>query len=144
MKEIRETKLVEQTTVKFVADNGKEFIGENAERDCKRYERQCDEDRVIRVFEKLDSKFLSIPFIEQFYGNEASLIAVKLNSKADYIALVDYLEVCNNGWDTRIIEPTEYPCNKIITKGCEWAYDYNGDLEENLRQTLNQLTEFLN
>ena len=42
MKEIRTIKMVEQTEVKFVADDGKEFIGENAERDCRDYERQKD------------------------------------------------------------------------------------------------------
>ena len=50
MKEIRTIKFVEQTEVKFVADDGREFIGENAERDCRDYERTQDRKKVEQAF----------------------------------------------------------------------------------------------
>lgn len=61
MKEIRETKLVEQTTVKFIAVDGKEFTNE---KECLTYERRLDEGRVKRAFEKLIKEKFSFDFVD--------------------------------------------------------------------------------
>ena len=52
MKEIRTIKMVEVTDIKFVADDGREFVGTNAENECRTYERQRDENKVKESFNR--------------------------------------------------------------------------------------------
>lgn len=66
MKEIRTIKMVEQTEVKFIADDGTEFVGENAERDCWEYERQRSECKVKDAFNRLDAKRIDMPLIDWY------------------------------------------------------------------------------
>ena len=61
MKEIKETKLVEQTTVKFIATDGKEFMGENAEKDCAEYEKRLHMEEIEKRFVNLDRKEIAFP-----------------------------------------------------------------------------------
>lgn len=127
MKEIRTTKMVEQTEVKFVADDGREF---STEKECKDYERKCNIDNVIKAFERLDVKKIDIPVIEYWYGDDARLWKVTLYNHADYVAFQDYLDEVVKVWDSDmgIAEPKEYPYTTLVGAGCEWAYEY-GSIE---------------
>lgn len=136
-----ETKMVEQTTVKYVADDGKEFVGESAKLECECHERRANRTKVEKAFKRLNATELSIPFIEFFYGDESGLLQVELTSKADYYTLIDYLVVVCGCYesDLWIDEPKEYPATKLIARGCEWANEYKNDLKEQLQKTLEQL-----
>ena len=143
MTEIRTTKMVEQTEIKFVANDGMEFIGENAKTKCEDYERRLDEARVEKEFNKLDVKFLDVPVAKWWYGDDMYAFKITLYSKKDYIALMDYLSVVKGVWDGHepIKEPITYPCTTVIGGGYDWAYDY-GDVDffiKDLRTTLEQL-----
>ena len=60
MKEIRETKMVEQTTVKFIADDGKEF---NDRVECQVYERNKDRE-MLEAKLKTVMTAIEIPILE--------------------------------------------------------------------------------
>jgi hypothetical protein len=107
MKEIRTIKMVEQTEVKFVADDGKEFVGENAERECRDYERTRDEEKVKQAFERLDAVKLNMPFISWF-SDDYEFWRVVLNSKSDFVAMMDYFNVVWRVYDNDIKEPSAY------------------------------------
>lgn len=143
MKEIREIKMVEQTTITFIAEDGKKFIGENAERECADYERRCNRERVIDAFERLDVKSIDLPIAKWWYGDDASLWKVTLHSKKDYLALTDYLIVGCGVYkgDMNIEEPKEYPYTTLVGAGCEWAYEYGS--VEHLREQLSKMMEQL-
>ena len=140
MKEIRITKMVEQTVVKFIAEDGKEFIGEHAENECATYERRMNDEKVKAAFERLDIKEIKVPVAEWWYGDYARLWKVTLNSKKDYLAVIDYLVAIVGVYsgDMNIEEPKEYPYTTLIGAGCEWAYEYS-DIKEDLQKMLEQL-----
>lgn len=119
MKEIRETKLVEQTTVRFIACDGKEF---NNEKDCMSYERRLDKDKLKKEYEKLHPIFLPFPLIDYAGTCSAELITVK--SEEDFDTIVDYYKSLSSYMDTYSLEdsrPTEYPQQMIIVSGEEWV-----------------------
>ena len=138
MKEIREIKMVEQVNVRFVADDGKEFVGENAERDCRDYERTRDEKKVKEAFERLDAVEIYMPMLDWFCS-ESEIWKVKLESKKDYYTMVDYFKVVRYCCDNYTEIPKEFPCTMIVMKGYECISDYCGDLKENLQKMLEQL-----
>ena len=138
MKEIRTIKFVEQTEVKFVADDGKEFIGENAERDCRDYERTQDRKKVEQAFKRLDFVELKMPFIDWF-SDEQGFYKVLLNSKSDYIAMMDYFNVVWNVYDNSIEEPSAYPYTMTVSSSCDYVCEYKRDLKEELQKALEQL-----
>ena len=143
MKEIREIKMVEQVNVKFVANDGKEFIGENAQQECETYERRCNSNQVVEAFNRIDAKQIDMPIAEWWYGDDAKLWKVTLESKKDYYAFIDYLIV---EWgvykcDMNFKEPKEYPYTTLVGKGCEWAYEYGSidQMKEQLQKLMEQL-----
>ena len=137
MKEIRTIKMVEVTDVKFVADDGKEFIGENAERDCRDYERTRDESKVKKAFERLDAIELKMPFVE-WWSDEYAFWKIILNSKSDFIAMMDYFNVVWNVWDNSIAEPKAYPYTMIVSSSCDYVCEYERDIKEELQKALEQ------
>lgn len=137
MKEIRTIKMVEVTDVKFVADDGKEFVGANAERDCRDYERTCDKKRVEKAFERVDMVELKMPFVEWF-NDEQGFYKVQLNSKSDYVAMMDYFNVVWNVYDNYIEAPTAYPYTMIVSYSCDYVCEYNRNLKEDLQKALEQ------
>lgn len=141
MTKIINTKMVEQTEIKFIANDGKEFIGENAEYECNTYERRLNEDKVKDAFKRLNCINLRTPLIEFFYGDYGDLFQVELTSKQDYYTLIDYLVVCEGCYsnDVHIQEPKEYPCTTLVGLGCEWACEYGGNLKEELQKLLEKL-----
>ena len=137
MKEIRTIKMVEVTDVKFVADDGKEFVGEYAERDCRDYERTCDKKKVEKAFERVDFKMLDMPFIDWFSDEEA-FYKVELNSRADYIAMMDYFDVVWDVYDNDIKEPNTYPYTMVVSYSHEYVSEYKRNIKEELQKVLEQ------
>lgn len=138
MKEIRRIKMVEVEEVKFVADDGTEFTGENAERDCCDYERQKDEKKVKEAFERLDVTEIHMPMLDWFCS-ESEIWKIKLESKKDYYTMTDYFKVVRYCCDNYTEVPKEFPCTMIVMKGYECISDYCGDLKENLQKMIEQL-----
>lgn len=114
MKQIIETKLVEQRTEKFVADDGTEFIGEGAEQKCRDYERRKDADKCKKEFEKLNPVYLDFPFTD--WSGDCSIYKVHLKNNSDLIKVIDYEENCSGSWfDNYLTEKTyHYPCDVIV------------------------------
>lgn len=137
MKEIRTIKMVEVTDVKFVADDGKEFIGEHAERECRDYERTCDKKKVEKAFERVDMIELNMPFVDWF-SDENAFYKVNLNSKSDYIAMMDYFNTVWNVFDNDIKEPALYPYTMIVSYSCEYVCEYKRDIKVELQKALEQ------
>ena len=139
MKEIRTIKMVEQTEVKFIAEDGAEFIGEDAECRCKTYERQCNEDKVKKEFDRLDKKEIKLPFVN-WLDDAVQIWKVTLNSKQDYLRLTDYCRVVIGHWEEYFMkEPDAYPYTTTVFTGCEWANEYKTGLKEELQKALEQL-----
>ena len=138
MKEIRTIKMVEQVEVKFIADDGKEFAGENAERNCWEYERQRSRSKVEDAFNRLDAKQIEMPLID-WYCEAAEIWKITLESKRDYFSMVDYFSVIYGCCDNYVEEPKEFPCTMIVQRGWECISDYAGNLKEQLQKALEQL-----
>lgn len=138
MKEIRTIKMVEQTEVKFIADDGTEFVGANAENQCAEYERQCSRSKVENEFSRLDIKRIDMPMID-WYCEAAEIWKVILESKRDYFAMVDYFKVIDGCCDNYTEMPEEFPCTMIVQRGWECISDYTGNLKEQLQKVLEQL-----
>lgn len=85
MKQIIETKMVEQTTTRFISDNGKEF---NTEEECKRYEYTLNREQVERDFQNLNCEKLT-PFIFDWW-NDMNMYACEITSKKDIYTLETY------------------------------------------------------
>ena len=120
MKEIREIKLVEQTTIKFVANDGKEF---DNEKDCATYERRLDEEKCKKAYDRLHAKWIDIPFIDA--NGECMVDLITLESEKDFDTVVDYFITQNRWTDVSGLEenkPKEYPFTGFVVSGCEWAY----------------------
>lgn len=139
MKEIRTIKMVEQTEVKFVADDGKEFVGEHAERECCDYERTRDKKKVEQAFKRLDAVELKMPFVE-WWSDDNGFWKILLNSKSDYIAMLDYFKVVRDVYDSSIEEPTAYPYTMIVSESYDYICEYKRDLKEELQKALEQLS----
>lgn len=140
MKEIKETKLVEKTIVKFIANDGKEFIGENAEYECKRYEMNLDKEKFEKEFKKLDVKEIRIPLLD-FFFNDVSLYKVNLKNEYEFNTFIDYVRKDYDfvGFDVCIKLPETYPYKAFIVIGDYWADEYKGDLKFELEKVLEQL-----
>jgi hypothetical protein len=141
MKHLIETKMVEQKTEKWFADDGKEF---DNEKDCVVYERRKNEEKVVKEFKKLKPKFLDIPILEWFYGSDAEVVSVNLKDEFDFIVVEDYFAIKSSYMDMcGLIEkkPIEYPCNILITSGCEWVdiYGTESDLKTKLEELVAKL-----
>ena len=137
MKEIRTIHMVEVTDIKFVADDGKEFVGATAEKDCRDYERTCDIKKVKKAFERVSMKELKMPFIDWF-ADEASLYRVQLDTRSDFVAMMDYFNVVWCVYDNGIKEPTAYPYTMIVSHYAEYVCEYTNDLKAELQKALEQ------
>lgn len=122
MTKIVETKMVEQTNIKFIADDGKEFATET---ECKNYERTQNEERVINEFKKLRPKWISIPLLD-WYMCEGEIISVTVKDEIEFDTTVrDYYYIKSprymdfGGFESN--RPKEFPANIIIVNGCEWV-----------------------
>lgn len=137
MKHLIETKMVEQKTEKWFADDGKEF---DNEKDCVVYERRQNEEKVVKEFKKLKPKFLRIPIVEYFYGDEAEIVSINLNDESDFIFIEDYFAIKSSYMDMCGLvskKPTNYPCNILVVSGCEWVDIYG--TEEDLKNEFKKI-----
>lgn len=141
-----ETKMVEQTNIKFIADDGTEFIGENAEQKCKEYERTQNNEKVIREFKKLNPKWIDIPLVE-WVGCENEVISVTVKSEVEFETTVrDYYYIKSpnymdfEGFDNK--KPKEFPANIVLVSGCEWVdvFGSETDLKAALHKAIEQLS----
>lgn len=143
MKEIRTIKMVEQTEVKFIANDGKEFVGENAQQECEAYERRMNREKVVEAFNRLNAKQIEVPIAEWWYGDYTRLWKVTLESKKDYYTFVDYLIVEMGVWkgDMSFEEPKEYPYTTLVGAGCEWACEYGSvdQMKSQLEELMKEL-----
>lgn len=139
MKEIRETKLVEQTTVKFVADDGTEF---ETERDCVEYERRCNSDKCHEAYQRLHPKWLDIPFVD--WNEHCYVEMVSLSCEKDFDTLIDYVYVIGSYACANLKKPDAYPCTKIVVYGEGWVDEYAYEitaLKKNLLDIVKTLQE---
>lgn len=137
MKEIRTVKMVEVTDVKFVADDGKEFVGENAEVNCMTYERQKNENKVKEAFDRLDAVKVNIPLVNWFC-DEAEVWKIVLESKRDYLAMTDYFKVVDNCYDNYTEMPREFPYTMTVVVGYDYFDEYKDDIKGALQKALEQ------
>ena len=138
MKEIRTIRTVEVTEVKFVADDGKEFTGENAERNCEIYERQKDEKKVKESFDRLNAVRIPVPILDWFC-EYADVWRIELESKKDYFTMTDYFKVVDGCDDDYLEMPKEFPYTMTVVKGYEYIDEYHGNLKKELEEALKQL-----
>ena len=96
MKHLIETKMVEQKTEKWFADDGKEF---DNEKDCVVYERRKNEEKVAKEFKKLKPQFLNIPVLDWFMGTDAEIVSVNLKDELDFIAVEYYFAIKSSYMD---------------------------------------------
>lgn len=133
MKEIRETKLVEQTTVKFIAVDGKEFTDE---KECLAHERRLDQGRVKRAFEKLIKEKFSFDFINYFMGDNNFYI-LDLERTEDFYTVEDYFTI-NNYFDIDLTEPEKFPATILV-------FDHNDYVDQirNIDEFKTNITKIL-
>ena len=134
MKEIRITKIVEQTTITFEANDGNQFTGENAERECKNYEMQLNKELCETEFKKLKPIFLNNSILGWFGGDGSQqFIIVNLKDQYDFDCLRNYCESKSKYMEFYIDEPKEYPKQMVVSMDADWTCEY--------RQGLSVLTQ---
>ena len=138
MKQIIETKLVEQRTEKFVADDGTEFMGEGAEQKCKDYERRKDTEKCKREFEKLNPVYLDFPFAN--WGDECIVYKVHLENRGDLTKIIDYEENCSGDYfDNYLTEiKLNYPCDVVV-----YSNDNYVDAVTDIQNIIDRMTKTL-
>lgn len=138
MKEIRTIKMVEVTDIKFVADDGREFVGANAESECRTYERQKDVNKVKECFNRLNATKIDVPLIDWF-TDYVNVWKITLESKHDCYAMSDYFKVVEGCYDNYVEMPKAFPCTMIVVKGYDYVDEYKCNLKEELQKALEQL-----
>jgi len=133
MKEIRETKMVEQTTVKFVADDGKEF---DKDYDCRIYEAQQNKE-MLRA--KLDGVLTEVNLHIMEWWNCSTIYKVKVKTVEDIANIYAFVD---DNYSTYEEFKTQLPIGKTVyivvsEDGYSNFYDY--DLAEELKKTYEEL-----
>lgn len=102
MKEVRETKLVEQTTVRFYSDDGKEF---SSEEECRKYEAlQDNEKELVDIkYEDVSNVLSRVRALSQMFDGVLNIKKVCINTQDDLNKLLNYYK-------------KYYPKKKIINK----------------------------
>lgn len=128
IKEIKK-ELVEQITIKYIAKNGKEFTGPDAERECDRYERRLDREAIEKEFKKLNPVYLYDPLVD-WVNCDTEMFLVTLNNKVDYeVRLMDYIDGAYK--EVVLNEPESYPCEKLIINMESYAGEYSKEDAKN-------------
>lgn len=142
MTKLVETKMVEQTNIKFIADDGREFATET---ECKNYERTQNEEKVINEFNRLNPKWIDVPIVDWF-SCENEVISVTVKSEIEFNTTVrDYYYIKSPRYmDFECFEskkPKEFPADIVLVSGCEWVdiFGSNEDLKEALQKTIEQI-----
>lgn len=142
MKEIRRTKLVEVEDVKFIANDGKEFTGDNAEKECIDYERNLDRERVEKEFKKLNPRYIELPCVEWFCFN-AEIVAVTVNNEYDYeVTLKDHFYHCCDFVDWEENKPKSFPQDIIVLSNYDYAWIWDKiQMRKELQKALEQMEQ---
>ena len=117
------TKLVEQTTVKYIACDGKVFEGERAQCECEAYERRLDVEKCEREFKKLNPRYIPEPGID-WVSSETEMWAVPIKSEADWLTLLDYVKTRSCYMDITGLEdrkPVAFPVDVLAVIEYEYA-----------------------
>lgn len=145
MKEIRTIKMVEQTEVKFVADDGTEFIGEYAENKCVEYERRKNRERVKNDFLKLKPVWVNVPAVDWSDG-DMEIIYINVKDEIDFdVTIKDYFHSKSPQWmDLSCFgesKPESFPCEIVFVSGLEWVgiYGTKDMFKADLLKALEQL-----
>lgn len=122
MKVVKTVRMVEQVDVEVFADDGKKFVGENAEMECAVYERTKDRQKVENEFKKLRPVWLNIDLVEMV--NDVEVVAVTVKDEFDYdITVKDYVN--SDGWidlsDLDCYKPKQFPADIVIVSTDAWA-----------------------
>lgn len=141
MKEVRTVRMVEQVDVVFIADDGKEFTGKEAEFECAKYERTRNKNTVKEAFERLDYTVLHVPLID-WMCDECKVYRVLLNSKADFYAMSDYFDVVYEICDNYLKAPGLFPCVVTVVMDSCCTNEYTGNLEAEFENALLRLRSF--
>ena len=100
MKEIITIKMVEQTTKKYIAEDGKEF---DTELECAEYELKKRTHDIEFRFNLLNTKKFDIPLLDG-YKAEGCVYRITFENRSDIVAFVDYYQL--HGYDMYYIEDT--------------------------------------
>lgn len=135
MKQVITKQMVEQTTTKWVAEDGKEFDEECA---CRRYEFKNKKDKIQFEFQKLNPITIPSPFLHE-YDNEYGALLIHLTDKTDLCRFIDYCE--SNYPDVFSykqfkIEEWKFPTTIILqnTDDSAWYYKPCNSLIEELKK----------
>ena len=114
MKVIKTVKIVE-------ADDGKKFVGENAEKECAAYERTKDRQKVENEFKKLKPVWLDIYLVD--IVNDVEVIAVTVKDEFDYdITVKDYVSgECVDMGGFNYGKPKQFPTDIVIIRTECWV-----------------------
>lgn len=133
MKEIRETKMVEQTTVKFVADDGTEF---DKDYDCSIYEAKKNRE-ILKA--KLDGALTEVKLHIMEWWNCSAVYKVKARNKEDILNIYAYVDDSYESFEyyekTIPIGETIY----MVVSEDGYANFYNFDLATELKETYDEL-----
>ena len=142
MTKVIETKMVEQTTVKFIAEDGKEFVGDFAEVECKSYELYKNRNKVADKFMRLCPVTL-IPNITEWVNSNAIYRLIRLETERDFEeTLMEYAEVdFEDSYNLREAKPKSFPCDVVLFEDDGYIGIYGtkekfiSELEDTLQKT---------
>lgn len=101
----REKIMVEQTVIKYIANDGREFLRED---DCKRYEKKLRLDVKIREAEKLRIRALDgeVPITRGLTVNEDHRFTwYKVNCEDDFKIIAEAYDDCDNNFSCSATYP---------------------------------------
>lgn len=140
MKQVITKQMIEQTTTKYIADDGKEF---DTERDCQNYETRKNIDKVNVEFRKLNPIKVPAPFLRS-YDSEQDVVFVTLKDESDFVLVANYL-VANYpycwSWSELANKHFTYPTKLFIQSCCDNAWYYTP--EDKLISELKKLAEMI-
>ena len=139
MKEVITIQMVEQKTVKFVADDGKTF---DKEKDCKEYELGRKRKDVEARFHLIEKQKIDIPMLSDYKG-EGCIYKITFNSREDVNALVDYYTLYHFYMDyvyDAVKKVTSFPFTTLMDEGYDSIYFFD---EDTLRKDIAKLIEQL-
>ena len=141
MKEVITVKMVEQTTKKYIAEDGKEF---DTEYECAKYELKKRTHDVEFRFNLLNTKKFDIPLLDG-YKAEGCLYRITFENRSDIVAFVDYYRL--HGYDMYYIEDTvkkidTFPYTICVDEGYDNVYFFDDmQLLKDLKELINHLED---
>lgn len=139
MKEVITIKMVEQTTTKYIADDGKEF---DNEQDCKQYELEKRKNEVKKRFDCIDRVYIDIPMLDGYKG-EGCVYKITFYNREDISAFIDYYMAHHFYMEDVYIQIKKikcFPYTTIVDVGYDSLYFLDEDvLRKDIEKMLSQL-----